>query len=278
MSETALGFRELRATDHSLHLVGSVMVDETIVRFRDEQPLEQASERYVFANGYGGTKESMALPRCVAAHGGYDARAMGSNHNHFENTISRYAGEIAAVAGLEDEKSTRKSVDTVHLVGISMGGAAVIRAALLCPKVATVTAEVPACLSDSSQLLDLLQGVPDHARELSSLIRNQPGFALRTAFFSLLGTIRRPLGFLGEAIDLATEKVTEDIRNLRQMERPPEVRILVGDRDGLVRKRGVIQAANRLGVEILVIDTGHVNGVLTDPKYTQRVIDMNKAA
>lgn len=278
MSETFTGFRELRATDHSLHLAGHVLVDDTMVRFRDEQPLEDTAERYVFANGYMGTKESIALPRCVAAHAGYDARAMGASHNRFGHAIARYASEISAVAAFEDETGGRPEVEAVHLVGISMGGAAVLRAALDCPKLKTVTAEVPACVSDTHQILDVLQGAPDRTKEFVRLIREQPSFALRTAFFSLLGTIRRPLGFLGEAVDLAIEKVTEDVEAIANMDNPPSVRIIVGNRDGLVRKGGVISAANKLGVEVLVADTGHVNGVLTDPAYTQTIIAMNKAA
>lgn len=278
MSGTTTGFRELRASDHSLHLAGRVLVDETTVRFRDEQPLDGAAERYVFANGLMGTKESVALQRCEAAHAGYDARALGSNHNRLGRSLDRYASEIAAVATVEDDERGAPPAEKIHLVGISMGGAAVIRAAIITPNVVSVTAQVPACVSDTSQLLDLLQGTPDRARELTRLVREQPGFALRTAFFSLLGTIRRPLGFLGEAVDLAREKVSSDIEAIQKLENPPTLRIIVGNRDGIVRKSGVISAANKLGVEVLVADTGHVNGVLTDPAYTQTIIAMNKAA
>lgn len=277
MSETNLGFRELRAGSHSLHLLGSIMVDDSIVRFTNEQPYSQSSERYVFANGFTGTKESMSIPKCVAASAGYDARALGSNHNHIDHAISRYAGEIAAVANTEQDGATSMN-ERVHLVGVSMGGAAVLRAALLCPKVTTVTAEVPACISKTNQLLDLIQGAPERAAEIKKLVIEQPGFALRTAFYSMVGTIRRPLGFLGEMLELATEKVTEDINMLQNSPNPPHIRIILGNVDGLVRKRGVIEAANKLGVEVIISDSGHVNGVLTDRAYTQNVINMNRAA
>lgn len=275
MSETTTGFRELRATDHSLHLAGHVLVGDTVVQFRDEMPPEP-EERYVFANGFAGTKESVALPRCVAAHEGYDARAMGSNHNRIGNTISRYAEEIAAVASAENPDNAEASA--IHLVGISMGGAAVLRAALDCPRVKSVTSEMPACVSDTNQMLDLVLGAPDRTREFTRLITEQPGFALRTTLFSLLGIVRRPLGFIGEAVDLATEKVSEEIKALQKLENPPHLRIVVGDRDGVVRKSGVIRVANELGVEVHVENTGHVNGVLTSPEFTKRVIEMNKAA
>ena len=159
-----------------------------------------------------------------------------------------------------------------------MGGAAVLRAALTCPKVATVTAEVPACVSETSQLLDFLQGAPERAKEFKRLIQKEPGFALRTAFFSLVSTVRRPLGFMGEMIELATEKVTNDIEALQSIPNPPHIRIIVGNVDGLVRKRGVIEAANKLGVEVIIGETGHVDGVLTDRAYTQNVINMNMVA
>jgi len=278
MSETSSGFREIRAGSHSLHLLGSVLVDDTIVRFSDEQPFETIGERYVFANGFSGAKESMAVPRCVAASAGYDARALGANHNHIANAISRYADEIVAVAGIEDKTQERNEAERVHLVGVSMGGAAVLRAALLYPKIATVTAEVPACISDTSQIIDFFQGIPERSRELKRLIKQRPGFVLCAAFSSLIGTVRRPLGFIGEAFELATEKVTKDIKAIQATPNSPHIRILLGDKDGIVRKQGVINAANRLGVEVIVLDTGHINGVLTDRNYTQKVIDMNKAA
>jgi len=278
MSETNNSFRELRATDHSLHYLGRVLADDTTVEFRDELPLEAPVERYVFANGFTGTMESMALPRCVAAHEGYDARALGSSHNHPNRSIERYAGEIIAVAGVTNPELSAPEVTGIHLVGVSMGGAAVLVAARDCPNLLSVDAQVPACVSRTNQLFDLILGTSQRKREFQRLMRHDPGFALRAAVCGIAGVLRRPLGVAGEMVDLATRKVSKDIQAIQAMEKAPHIRITVGDEDGLIRKAGVIAAARELGVEVWTGKTGHVEGVLTDAEYTREIIRMNLAA
>ena len=275
MSETTHSFRELRATDHSLHLLGRVNVIDSEVMFREERPLEgDIDESYVFANGLFGTMETMALPRCVAASAGYNARALGAQHNRGNSAIGYYAQEIAAVASVDINEAPSRAI---HLAGVSMGGAGVIKAAAICDNVVSVTAEAPACVSDTSVFLDTLLGAPKRLQEVVQLVRDEPAFALRAVMCSIANTPRRLRGLYGEIFDLATMKLAEDVAIIRSKPNPPHIRILVSDKDGMITKRGLVQGANRLGVEVIVVpDSAHVHGVLTGKAYTQRIIDMNR--
>jgi hypothetical protein len=269
MANPKLKLGKRHETDYGYRYDGVVIADDRKVPVTYRQPPrpDRAISAYVLATGLFAGRGSMRIPAHQAVRAGSLALSIDYTNKGFNHALDSDARDIALVLAALSPKLQKR------VIGLSKGGRDTARA-LVEVGAQVQSATFTASAGFTKKRMSLWEGVRRLAgagEEVVDIVKKDPLGAARFGASCADNIRHRPVGVLGEMIELLDDDEHASILTVAGSESPPYLRFAYGDEDGLFKSNELIDGATGLPFDDYYRYAGRHMCVAVNPDISREI-------